>query len=149
MEAKKTLKDVEVAQKVVFVRVDFNVPLNDKNEVTDNNRIVEAIPTIKYLQKKKAKIVLLSHLGKVKTESDLTNKSLAPVVAELQLLLNNSVLFNGFFEGPAVESTIQELNEGEIYVLENTRFADIKNQDNTLNLQAKRESKNDIALGMY
>lgn len=149
MEVKKTLKDVEVAQKVVFVRVDFNVPLNDKNEVTDNNRIVEAIPTIKYLQKKKAKIVLLSHLGKVTTESDLTNKSLAPVVAELQLLLNNSVLFNGFFEGPAVESTIQELNEGEIYVLENTRFADIKNQDNTLNLQAKRESKNDIALGMY
>ena len=64
-------------------------------------------------------------------------------------MLENSVLFNGFFEGPAVEQTIKELNPGEIYLLENTRFADIKNQDNTLNLKAARESKNDLALGMY
>lgn len=76
---KKTIRDVEVSDKKVLVRVDFNVPLKD-GIIQDDNRIIQALPTIKYLIDNNAKIILCSHLGKVKTEEDKATKSLAPVL---------------------------------------------------------------------
>ena len=75
---KKTIKDVELKNKVVLMRVDFNVPMKD-GVITDSNRIIQALPTIKYALEHEAKVVLLSHLGRVKEEADLKKNTLAPV----------------------------------------------------------------------
>ena len=84
--AKKIVTDLDVAGKKVLVRVDFNVPMKD-GVITDDNRIVQALPTIQYLIDNKAKLILFSHLGKVKTEEDKASKSLAPVAKRLGELL--------------------------------------------------------------
>jgi phosphoglycerate kinase len=137
--AKKIVRDLEVEGKTVLIRVDFNVPMKD-GVITDDNRIVQALPTIKDVVGRKAKVVLFSHLGRVKKEEDKAGKSLAPVVAKLSEYLGQEVLFVPFTRGPELESAIAALNEGEILMFENTRFEDI---------DGKKESKNDPELGKY
>ena len=89
---KKTIRDFDLNKKRVLIRCDFNVPI--KNEIiTDDNRIVESLPTIEYARSKGAKVILFSHLGKVKTEEDKGNKSLRVVSVRLSELLNCDVIF--------------------------------------------------------
>ncbi len=136
---KKTIRDIDVKDKKVIVRVDFNVPLKD-GIITDDNRIVQALPTIKYLKDNGAKIILCSHLGKVKEEEDKKNLTLAPVAKDLAEKLNDKVKFVPFTRGSELEEAIDSLNPGEIVMFENTRFEDI---------DGKKESKNDPELGKY
>lgn len=121
---KKTIRDVEVSDKKVLVRVDFNVPIKD-GIIQDDNRIIQALPTIKYLIDNNAKIILCSHLGKVKTEEDKATKSLAPVAKRLKELLNQDVVFIDQTRGEKLETAINNLNPGEVLMFENTRFEDV------------------------
>ena len=136
---KKTVKDIDVNGKKVIVRVDFNVPIKD-GVITDDNRIVQALPTINYLIDNNAKIILCSHLGKVKTEEDKASKSLAPVAKRLSELLNKDVTFVNQTRGEELESAINNLNEGDVLMFENTRFEDV---------DGKKESGCDEELGKY
>lgn len=136
---KKTIRDIECQGKTVLIRVDFNVPMQN-NQITDDNRIVQALPTIKYAVEKGAKVVLFSHLGRVKDESDKETNSLAPVATRLGELIGQKVLFVPFTRGKELEIAIQNLKEGQILMFENTRFEDIN---------GKKESKNDPELGAY
>ncbi len=139
--AKKTIKDVELKGRKVLVRVDFNVPMDKKTgEITDDNRIVQALPTIQYILNKGGKVILFSHLGKVKTEEDKAKNSLKPVADKLSELLGQTVEFIPVTRGPILEKAINELKEGEVLLFENTRFEDI---------DGKKESKNDPELGKY
>ncbi len=137
--AKKIVRDLNVEGKTVLIRVDFNVPMKD-GVITDDNRIVQALPTIKDVVERKAKVVLFSHLGRVKKEEDKAGKSLAPVAKALAEKLGQDVKFVPFTRGPELESAIAALNEGEILMFENTRFEDV---------EGKKESKNDPELGKY
>lgn len=136
---KKTIRDVEVSGKKVLVRVDFNVPLKD-GIIQDDNRIIQALPTIKYLIDNNAKIILCSHLGKVKTEEDKASKSLAPVAKRLAELLNQDVVFIDQTRGEKLETAINNLNPGEVLMFENTRFEDV---------DGKKESGCDQELANY
>lgn len=136
---KKTLEDLHVNGKKVLVRVDFNVPVKD-GIITDDNRIVQALPTINYLLDEDAKIILFSHLGRVKTEEDLKKNSLKVVAERLQELLGKPVNFIPQTRGPVLEAAIKAMNNGDIVMVENTRFED---------LDGKKESKNDPELGAY
>lgn len=136
---KKTIRDVEVNNKKVLVRVDFNVPLKD-GIIQDDNRIIQALPTIKYLIDNNAKIILCSHLGKVKTEEDKKAKSLAPVAKRLAELLNQDVVFIDQTRGEKLETAINNLNPGEVLMFENTRFEDV---------DGKKESGCDQELANY
>ena len=136
---KKTIRDVEVTDKKVLVRVDFNVPIKD-GIIQDDNRIIQALPTIKYLIDNKAKIILCSHLGKVKTEEDKATKSLAPVAKRLAELLNQDVVFIDQTRGEKLETAINNLNPGEVLMFENTRFEDV---------DGKKESGCDQELANY
>ena len=136
---KKTIKDVEVSDKKVLVRVDFNVPIKD-GIIQDDNRIIQALPTIKYLIDNNAKIILCSHLGKVKTEEDKATKSLAPVAKRLKELLNQDVVFIDQTRGEKLETAINNLNPGEVLMFENTRFEDV---------DGKKESGCDQELADY
>ena len=136
---KKTIKDVEVSDKKVLVRVDFNVPIKD-GIIQDDNRIIQALPTIKYLIDNNAKIILCSHLGKVKTEEDKATKSLAPVAKRLAELLNQDVVFIDQTRGEKLETAINNLNPGEVLMFENTRFEDV---------DGKKESGCDQELANY
>lgn len=136
---KKTIKDVEVSDKKVLVRVDFNVPIKD-GIIQDDNRIIQALPTIKYLIGNNAKIILCSHLGKVKTEEDKATKSLAPVAKRLAELLNQDVVFIDQTRGEKLETAINNLNPGEVLMFENTRFEDV---------DGKKESGCDQELADY
>lgn len=136
---KKTLEDLMVNGKKVLVRVDFNVPIKD-GVITDDNRILQALPTIKYLLEENAKVILFSHLGRIKSEEDLKKNSLKVVSERLAELLNKPVNFIPQTRGEALEAAINEMNEGEIVMVENTRFED---------LDGKKESKNDPELGAY
>lgn len=135
----KTLNDINVEGKTVLVRVDFNVPVKD-GVVGDTNRIVQAIPTIKHIVENKGKAVLFSHLGRVKTEEDLVTNSMRPVAQKLADLIEMPVKFINATRGVELETAINELNEGEILLFENTRFED---------LDGKKESKNDPELAAY
>ncbi len=146
---KKNLNNIEFEGKKVLLRVDFNVPMDDDGNVTDYNRIKAALPTIKYLLKNKAKVIAFSHLGKVKKEEDLSNKSLAPVAKILEEKIGEHVSFSNKIEGYLLEEKIEELREGEILLVENTRFADITEADGTINLKINRESGNDPILSKY
>ena len=123
---KKTIRDIEVAGKTVLVRVDFNVPRSkETGEITNDNRIVAALPTIKYLLEQSPKaIVLFSHLGKVKTEEDKKTKTLAPVAARLSELLGQEVKFAADPEvvGPNAKAAVEAMKDGDVILLENTRF---------------------------
>lgn len=118
---KKTIKDIDVAGKKVLVRVDFNVPLNDKKEITDDTRIVAAVPTIEYLLKQKAKVILCSHLGRPDGEFN-PKYSLAPVAAKLKKLFDCKVTFAQDVIGDSAKAAVDSLEEGEIVLLENLRY---------------------------
>ena len=118
---KKTVKDIEVAGKKVLVRVDFNVPLNDKKEVTDDKRIVAALPTIEYLIGQNAKVILCSHLGRPKGEFK-PEFSLKPVAERLEKLIGKKVAFASDIIGESAQAAVAEMQDGDIVLLENVRF---------------------------
>ncbi|WP_314068445.1 phosphoglycerate kinase [uncultured Vagococcus sp.] len=137
--AKITVKDLELNDKKVLVRVDFNVPLKD-GVITDDNRIAAALPTIEYILDNGGKAILFSHLGRVKEEADKEGKSLRPVATRLSELLGKEVIFVPETRGQVLETAINDLKAGEVLLVENTRFEDI---------DGKKESKNDADLGKY
>lgn len=137
--AKKIVSDLDLKGKVVLERADFNVPIKD-GEITNDNRIVQALPTIKYIIEQGSKLVLFSHLGKVKEESDKEGLSLKPVAENLSKKLGKEVIFVPETRGEKLETAIENLNEGDVLLVENTRFED---------LDGKKESKNDPELGKY
>lgn len=137
--SKKTIADVKLTGKTTLIRVDFNVPMKD-GQITDDNRIVQALPTIQYAIKEGAKVVLFSHLGRIKEEADKAKNSLAPVAKRLSELLNQEVKFIPQTRGKELEDAIKGLKNGEVLMFENTRFED---------LEGKKESKNDSELGKY
>lgn len=136
---KKTVKDVELSGKTVLVRADFNVPM-DNGVITNDKRIKAALPTIQYILDQGAKVVLFSHLGRVKEESDKEKLSLFPVAKRLSQLIDRDVLFVNETRGAELESAVEDLKSGEVLLVENTRFED---------LDGKKESKNDPELGKY
>lgn len=138
---KKTIKDLSVKGKTVLVREDFNVPMQS-GRITDDKRIVAALETIQYLIDHQAKVVLFSHLGKIKQAEDIENpdRDLQPVAKRLAELLDQEVTFCPQTRGSELESAIQSLKEGEVVLVQNTRFED---------LDGKKESKNDEELGKY
>lgn len=131
------LKDLK--GKKVLVRVDFNVPIKD-GVIGDDNRMVAALPTIKYITDQGGKAILFSHLGRVKTEEDKEKLTLRPVAEHLSELLNKKVTFVPATRGPQLEEAIAEMKDGDVLVVENTRFED---------LDGKKESGNDPELGKY
>lgn len=137
--AKKIVSDLELKDKTVLVRADFNVPLKD-GEITNDNRIVQALPTIKYIIEQGGKVVLFSHLGKVKEESDKESLTLKPVADDLSKKLDKDVVFVPETRGEKLESAIKNLKAGDVLLVQNTRFED---------LDGKKESKNDPELGKY
>ena len=138
--AKLTVKDVELKGKKVLVRVDFNVPVKD-GVITNDNRITAALPTIKYILEQGGRAILFSHLGRVKEEADKEGKSLAPVAADLAAKLGQEVAFlPGVTRGAELEAAINALEDGQVLLVENTRFEDV---------DGKKESKNDPELGKY
>ena len=118
---KMTIKDVNVAGKRVLVRVDFNVPLNDKQEITDETRILAALPTIQYLLDNKAKVILCSHLGRPKGEFK-PEFSLKPVAARLNNLIGAKVTLAEDVIGESADKLVAEMKDGEVVMLENVRF---------------------------
>ncbi|MFV0555876.1 MAG: phosphoglycerate kinase [Lactovum sp.] len=139
--AKLTVKDIasELSGKKVLVRVDFNVPIKE-GVITNDNRITAALPTIKFILENNGRAILFSHLGRVKEEADKVGKSLAPVAKALSEKLGKEVIFPAATQGVELESAINNLKDGEILLVENTRFEDI---------EGKKESKNDPELGKY
>ena len=138
--AKLTVKDVELKGKKVLVRVDFNVPVKD-GVITNDNRITAALPTIKYILEQGGRAILFSHLGRVKEEADKAGKSLAPVAADLAAKLGQDVAFlPGVTRGVELEAAINALEDGQVLLVENTRYEDV---------DGKKESKNDPELGKY
>ena len=136
---KKTIQDVKLNGKKVLIRVDFNVPMKN-GVITNDNRIVQALPTIKYAIDNNAKVVLFSHLGRVKTEEDKAANSLAPVAKRLEELLGQKVKFVAATRGKELEDAINNMKEKEVVMFENTRFEDVV---------GKKESGNDPELGAY
>ena len=137
--AKLTVKDVDLKGKKVLVRVDFNVPVKD-GVITNDNRITAALPTIKYILEQGGRAILFSHLGRVKEEADKEGKSLAPVAADLAAKLGQDVVFPGVTRGAELEAAVNALEDGQVLLVENTRFEDV---------DGKKESKNDPELGKY
>ena len=138
--AKLTVKDVDLKGKKVLVRVDFNVPVKD-GVITNDNRITAALPTIKYILEQGGRAILFSHLGRVKEEADKAGKSLAPVAADLAAKLGQEVTFlPGVTRGAELEAAINALEDGQVLLVENTRYEDV---------DGKKESKNDPELGKY
>ena len=121
--AKLTVRDIPVKSKRVLVRVDFNVPLNDELEITDDKRIVAALPTIKYLLENGARVILCSHLGRPKGVGYEEKFSLAPVARRLkELLPDTNVMFASDVIGEDAAKKASELKDGEVLLLENVRF---------------------------
>ena len=136
---KKTIRDYELNGKKVLIRVDFNVPMEDGN-IIDDHRIVASLPTIKYAMENGAKVILLSHLGRVKSEEDIIINDLKVVATHLSSLLNVDVKFINSTRGEELESSINVMNNGEVLLIQNTRYED---------LNGKKESSNDNELGQY
>jgi len=137
--AKKTIRDIDVKGKKVLVRVDFNVPIQD-GEITDDNRIIQALPTIRHIVENGGRAILFSHLGRIKTEADLEKNSLDQVAKRLSEHIKQPVIFIPETRGKALEEAVNKLQDGQILMFENTRFED---------LDGKKESKNDPELGAY
>ena len=136
----KRIEDINLNNKKVIIRVDYNVPMDKDLNITDDNRIKESLKTINYCLDKNCKIILLSHLGKVKTDDDLKTKSLKPVSIRLSELLKKEVKFVPETRGELVNNAIENMKEQDIVMLENTRFED---------LNGKLESGCDEELSKY
>ena len=134
-----TIKDVNLENKKVLIRCDFNVPMKE-GKIVDDTRITAALPTIQYALDNNAKVILFSHLGRVKEEADLTKNNLAPVAKRLEELLNKAVTFVDETRGKKLETAIANMNNKDIILVQNTRYED---------LDGKKESKNDPELGAY
>lgn len=142
--AKLTVQDLKnLAGKKVLMRVDFNVPIK-AGVIGNDNRIVAALPTIKHVLKENGRAVLFSHLGRVKKEEDKKELSLAPVAKRLGELLGQEVIFVPETRGAKLEAAINDLKDGQVLMVENTRFEDVKNGE-----YVKLESGNDPELGKY
>lgn len=135
----KTIRDLNLNNKKVLIRVDFNVPIKE-GKIVDDTRIVGALPTIQYALDNNAKVILMSHLGRVKEEADLEKNNLAPVASRLCELLKKDVKFINATRGPELEEAINNMNSGDVLVMQNTRYED---------LNGKKESSNDPELGAY
>lgn len=135
----KTIKDLNLDNKKVIIRCDFNVPIKD-GKIVDDTRIKGALETINYCLDKNCKIILMSHLGRVKEESDLAKNDLSPVAKRLSELLNKDILFSEKTKGEELETIIDHMNPKDILLIQNTRFED---------LDGKKESSNDEELGKY
>ncbi|WP_413627530.1 phosphoglycerate kinase [Fructilactobacillus vespulae] len=141
--SKLIIDDLELKGKTVLMRVDFNVPIKD-GVVGDDNRIVAALPSIKWVINHGGKAVLFSHLGRIKSEDDKPGLSLRPVAEKLAKLIDKPVTFVPVNEGPQLEEAIAGMEDGQILLAENTRYQDVINGE-----VVKRESKNDPKLGEY
>ena len=135
----KTLKDLNVENKKVIIRVDFNVPIKE-GKIVDDTRIVGALATINHCLEQNAKVILLSHLGRVKEEADLAKNDLAPVAVRLSELLGKEVTFINKTRGEELENAVAAMSAGDVILVQNTRYED---------LEGKKESKNDPELGAY
>ena len=136
---KKTIKDYDLHGKRVIIRCDFNVPMKD-GKITDDTRIQAALPTIEYAISQSAKVILMSHLGRVKEEKDLVKNDLFPVAQRLSNLLNQKVLFCKATSGVELKAAVDSLKNGEVLLMQNTRYED---------LHGKKESSNDPELGSF
>ena len=136
---KKTIRDYDLEDKKVIIRCYFNVPIKD-NKITDDNRIKMSLETIKYAIDNNAKVILMSHLGRVETKQDKEKNSLKIVADRLSELLNQDVIFIDETRGKKLENAINSLKRKEVLLIENTRFEDLNGQ---------KESKNDPELGKY
>lgn len=136
---KKTIRDYELRGKKVLLRCDFNVPMKD-GEIKDDTRIRTSLKTIQYAIDNGAKVIIFSHLGRIKEESDLIKNDMTPIVQRLSNLLNKKIQFSQQTRGKNLEEAIDKLNDGDILVIQNTRYED---------LVGKKESKNDTELGKY
>lgn len=136
---KKAIRDYDLEDKKVIIRCDFNVPIKD-NKITDDNRIKMSLETIKYAIDNNAKVILMSHLGRVETKQDKEKNSLKIVADRLSELLNQDVIFIDETRGKKLENAINSLKRKELLLIENTRFEDLNGQ---------KESKNDPELGKY
>ena len=135
----KTIRDIDINNKRVIIRCDFNVPIKD-GKIVDDTRIVEAIPTIKYCLDNNCKVILMSHLGRVKEEADLEKNNLQPVADRLSELLEKDILFSEKTRGEELEELVKSLESGDVLLIQNTRYED---------LDGKKESGNDPELGEY
>ncbi len=135
----KTIRDLNIDGKRVIIRCDFNVPMKD-GEITDDTRIVGALPTIEYCIDHGCKIILMSHLGRVKEEKDLAENDLSPVAEALSEYLQKDILFSEKTRGEELEAIVESLEPGDIVLVQNTRYED---------LDGKKESSNDEELGAY
>lgn len=135
----KNIQEMEIENKKVLIRCDFNVPIKN-GEIIDDTRILASLKTIKYCIEHNAKVILLSHLGRVKEESDLIKNDLSPVAIRLSELLNKDVLFINETRGKELEEAISTMKNKDIILMQNTRYED---------LNGKKESSNDAELGKY
>ena len=135
----KTIRDFDLKGKRVLIRVDFNVPIKN-GIITDDNRIRESLKTIEYAINNNAKVILFSHLGRVKEEADLEKNNLLPVSVRLSELLNKEVKFIPVTRGNLLEDAVSNMNNGDVLLVQNTRYED---------LDGKKESSNDNELGKY
>lgn len=135
----KTIQDFDLNNKKVIIRVDFNVP-HKGDQITDDNRIKMSLETIQYALSKGAKVILMSHLGRVKSEEDKIENNLEIVVPRLEQLLNQKVLFSSVTRGQELEEKVNQLKPGQALLVQNTRYED---------LDGKKESSNDLELSKY
>ena len=135
----KTIQDFDLNNKKVIIRVDFNVP-HKGDQITDDNRIKMSLETIQYALSKGAKVILMSHLGRVKSEEDKIENNLEIVLPRLEQLLNQKVLFSSVTRGQELEEKVNQLKSGQALLVQNTRYED---------LDGKKESSNDLELSKY
>lgn len=136
---KKTIKDYNLSGKKVIIRCDFNVPI-ENGVIKDESRLKKSLKTIRYARKNNAKVILMSHLGRIKTEEDKQKYTLKPVAQRLSVLLRKKVKFIDQTRGKKLEDTINNMKDKDVILIENTRFED---------LEGKKESNNDKELGKY
>ena len=136
---KKTVKDLNIDNKKVIIRCDFNVPLKE-GKITDDTRIIKSLPTIKYCLENNSKIILMSHLGRVKTEEDKTKNDLSVVAKRLSELLDKNVTFVNSTRGEELEQAVSNMQDRDIVLMQNTRYED---------LDGKKESGCDMSLAKY
>lgn len=135
----KTIKDMDLNNKKVIIRCDFNVPIKE-GKIIDDTRIKASLETINYCLEHNAKVILMSHLGRVKEEADLAKNDLKPVAERLSTLLNKEVKFIPVTRGEALENAINEMQPQDVILMQNTRYED---------LDGKKESSNNVELGTY